>query len=86
MRCFAYYPVETTYRMALSDNPSFELQALLDATVGAVIVIDAGGVVEVFNHSAERMFGYSATEAVGQNVRMLMTGRDRQHHDAYLER
>ena len=72
--------------MALSDNPSFELQALLDATVDAVILIDAGGVMEVFNHSAERMFGYSATEAVGQNVRMLMTGRDRQHHDAYLER
>lgn len=72
--------------MALSDNSSFELQALLDATVDAVILIDAGGVMEVFNHSAERMFGYTAAEAVGRNVRMLMMGRDRDHHDAYLER
>jgi two-component system, LuxR family, sensor kinase FixL len=72
--------------MTLSDSSSFELQALLDATVDAVILIDAGGVMEVFNHSAERMFGYTAAEAIGQNVRMLMTGRDRVHHDAYLGR
>ena len=86
MRCFAYRLVESTYRMRPSGTPSVELQALLDATVDAVILIDAGGIMAVFNHSAERMFGYTAAEAVGQNVRMLMTGRDRQHHDAYLER
>ncbi len=72
--------------MALPVTPSFEIQALLDATVDAVILIDADGIVEVFNHSAERMFGYAAAEAVGQNVSLLMTGRDRHHHDGYLER
>jgi two-component system sensor kinase FixL len=65
---------------------AFELQALLDATVDAVILMRADGAMEVFNHSAERMFGYQAEEVIGKNVRLLMTGRDRDHHDAYVER
>ena len=38
----------------------FELQALLDATVDAVIVIDSRGIIESFNRSGERLFGYTA--------------------------
>jgi len=65
---------------------AFELQALLDAAVDAVILIDGAGAIEVFNQSAERMFGYAAAEVIGKNVQVLMTGRDREHHDAYMER
>lgn len=72
--------------MARPHIPSFEFQALLDAAVDAVILIDHHGVMEVFNHSAELLFGYTAGETVGRNVSMLMTGRDRHHHDGYLER
>jgi two-component system sensor kinase FixL len=72
--------------MAESKAPSYELQALLDAAVDAVILIDARGRIEVFNHAAERLFGYAALEVIGQNVKMLMTDKDRNQHDAYLER
>ncbi len=65
---------------------SLEAQALLDATVDAVILIDHRGIVQVFNRSAERLFGYTAAETLGHNVRMLMTERDRDQHDAYLNR
>jgi two-component system sensor kinase FixL len=65
---------------------SFELQALLDAAADAVILITGRGQIEVFNHAAERLFGYFAVEVLGQNVKMLMTDRDRHQHDAYLER
>jgi two-component system sensor kinase FixL len=65
---------------------SHELQALLDATVDAVITIDHGGSVELFNRAAERLFGFSAAEVVGRNVSMLMTDNDRQHHDQYMHR
>ncbi|MFO1427784.1 MAG: PAS domain S-box protein [Steroidobacteraceae bacterium] len=65
---------------------SDEVQALLDATVDAVVVIDCRGHVEVFNRSAERLFGYRADEVVGRNVSMLMTDRDRGSHDAYMDR
>lgn len=63
-----------------------ELEALLDATVDAVIVISAHGIIERFNRSAERMFGYAAAEVAGRNVSVLMTGVDGAHHDAHLAR
>lgn len=72
--------------MSTPGTPSFELQALLDAAVDAVILIDSHGRVEVFNHAAEHLFGYRAAEVTGQNVKMLMTDGDRDTHDAYLQR
>ena len=63
-----------------------ELQALLDATVDAVILIDHHGRIETFNRSGERLFGYRAEEVVGRNVSVLMTDRDRDSHDAYMNR
>lgn len=63
-----------------------EMQALLDATVDAVLIIDAHGAIETFNRSAERLFGYEAAEVLGRNVSLLMTDRDRGSHDAYMDR
>jgi two-component system sensor kinase FixL len=65
---------------------SLEMQALLDATVDAIITIDAGGTVELFNRAAEQLFGFSAAEVMGRNVSMLMTDADRRHHDDYIRR
>jgi two-component system, LuxR family, sensor kinase FixL len=62
------------------------MQALLDATVDAVLIIDNRGRVETFNRAAERLFGYRPEEVMGQNVNVLMTDRDRASHDAYMER
>ena len=61
-----------------------ELRAVLDAAVDAVIVIDAGGRIETVNRAAERMFGFSAGEIVGQNVSVLMPEPFRGQHDGYL--
>ncbi|MGO9592361.1 MAG: PAS domain S-box protein [Steroidobacteraceae bacterium] len=66
--------------------PSSELQAVLDAAVDAIILIDHGGCVQVFNRAAERLFGYTAQHILGRNVSMLMSERDRDQHDAYMER
>jgi two-component system sensor kinase FixL len=63
-----------------------ELQALLDATVDAVIVIDVRGTIESFNRAGERLFGYMADEVLGRNVNVLMTGTDRDAHDGYMAR
>lgn len=69
-----------------SASDAMELHALLDATVDAVIVIDHRGIMQRFNRAAERLFGYQASEAIGRNVTLLMTGRDGAQHDAYLDR
>lgn len=61
------------------------LNALLDAAVDAIIVIDHQGRIETFNTAAERLFGYSAAEALGHNVRLLMPEPYRGQHDRYLQ-
>ncbi|MBV8909587.1 MAG: PAS domain S-box protein [Gammaproteobacteria bacterium] len=71
---------------AASDARPGELQALLDAAVDAVLVIDHLGRIQRFNQSAERLFGYPAEEVLGRNVSMLMTEKDRLTHDAHLAR
>jgi PAS domain S-box-containing protein len=56
----------------------------VDNVVDAIITIDEAGTVETFNRAAETIFGYDASEVIGQNVRMLMPNPDRGRHDGYL--
>jgi two-component system sensor kinase FixL len=63
-----------------------EFQALLDAAVDGIILIDHRGCVQAFNRAAERLFGYPAQEVLGANVSMLMAEPDRSDHDRYLTR
>ena len=63
-----------------------EFQALLDAAVDAIIVIDTNGLIEEFNDSAERLFGYTKKDVLGKDVRMLMPEPDRSHHGEYIRR
>lgn len=48
------------------------MQAILDNTADAVVTFDEDGAITSFNKSAEAMFGFSASEALGRNVGMLM--------------
>ena len=57
---------------------------VIDTVLDGMIVIDASGTVLLYNAACERLFGYSAQEVLGNNVRMLMTQTDRKNHDAYI--
>ena len=46
------------------------LASILDTVPEAMIVIDEGGIVQSFSPAAERLFGYSAAEMIGKNVKM----------------
>ncbi len=59
-------------------------QAILDTARDAIICIDRRGEVTLFNHAAEVIFGYTAAEVLGQNVRMLMPSPYEEEHDGYL--
>jgi two-component system sensor kinase FixL len=62
------------------------LQSVLDTVPDAMVVIDTLGIMQSFSATAERLFGYTAEEAVGQNVSILMPSPYRPQHDGYLTR
>jgi len=70
----------------MASDPGLDLQALLATTLDAVITVDDSGRMLSFNGAAERLFGYPAQEAIGQNIRLLMTESDRGRYGACLER
>ena len=62
------------------------LRSILEAVPDAMIVIDERGHILSFSAAAERMFGFSEHEILGENVSILMPSPDRERHDGYLER
>lgn len=63
-----------------------QLQSILDTVPEAMIVIDDFGIMRSFSATAVRLFGWSAEEAVGENVSILMPSPYREEHDSYLQR
>ena len=45
---------------------------ILETSAEGIIVTDAQGRIETFNRAAQRIFGYSAEEVIGQNVNLLV--------------
>jgi two-component system sensor kinase FixL len=62
------------------------LQSILDTVPDAMVVIDETGHIQSFSLAAERLFGWSADEVRGKNVKMLMPGPYSEQHDGYLQR
>lgn len=61
------------------------LQAVLDTVVDGIVSISTQGTITAFNPSAERIFGYTADEVLGRNVKMLMPEPYQREHDTYLK-
>lgn len=62
------------------------LQAIVDTAVDAIITIDSMGIIKDFSRSGERLFGYQASEVLGENVKILMPEPYHSEHDGYLQR
>jgi two-component system sensor kinase FixL len=62
------------------------LQSILDTVPDAMVVIDGAGLIRSFSATAERLFGWSPAEVLGQNVKILMPQPYRDDHDGYMER
>jgi two-component system sensor kinase FixL len=65
-------------------DPEAHLRSILATVPDAMVVIDEAGLILSFSAAAEKMFGYSESDVVGQNVKILMPSPDRERHDQYL--
>jgi two-component system cell cycle sensor histidine kinase/response regulator CckA len=59
-------------------------RSVVYTAVDGIITADESGTIQSFNPAAERLFGYSADEVIGQNLSMLMPEPDRSLHDSYI--
>lgn len=57
------------------EDQTTRLHAILNQAVDGIITIDAHGLIESYNQSAERLFGYTAGEAIGQHAQLLIEKR-----------
>lgn len=62
------------------------VNSILQTVPDAMIVINEQGSIHSFSSAAERLFGYSADEVIGTNVKRLMPNPYRAQHDSYLGR
>ena len=62
------------------------LRSITQTAPDAIVIIDERGIIDTVNPAAERLFGYSAAELVGQNVKILMPSPQREAHDSHLAR
>src|SRR3954469_15406795 len=65
---------------------SAELQALLDAAVDGIVVMDEQERITTFNPAAERLFGHRAADVIGREIALLMPEPHRSAHSGYVRR
>ena len=65
-------------------HPAIDFKQLIEAVGDAIVVCDASGAITLWNPAAERMFGFTESEALGQSLDLIIPQRQRQRHwDGY---
>lgn len=61
-----------------------DLKQLVEAVGDAIIASDASGAINLWNPAAQRMFGFTEGEALGQSLDIIIPQRQQQRHwDGY---
>jgi PAS domain S-box-containing protein len=62
------------------EHPNNDAWSWLEMVADAVLIVDAAGTIVYVNSRAVTMFGYSATELVGNSLDILVPVEHRHHH------
>ena len=79
--------LEITTKMLLTHElevSTSRFRSVVDAAYDAIITIDQQHCITLFNRAAENLFGYSATEMLGQPITDLLPERYRANHSQYV--
>ncbi|MFO0785946.1 MAG: PAS domain S-box protein [Phycisphaerales bacterium] len=75
---------DVTQRVAL-EEPVARLAAIVESSDDAIVSKDLDGVIMTWNAGAERIFGYSAAEAIGRHISLIIP-KDRLQEEAAIIR
>jgi PAS domain S-box-containing protein len=64
--------LEATEALKQADRNARFLASIIESSEDAIISKDLNGIITSWNRGAERLFGYTAAEAVGQSIMMLI--------------
>src|SRR5262249_12903261 len=77
--------LELSLRLRLEELAAAQerVNSIVNNVIDGIISIDDRGTIATFNPAAEKIFGYTASEVIGQNVKMLMPEPFHSEHDQY---
>ena len=70
--------------ISAAKNQQEMINQTLTQALDAVVTIDENNIVTFYNPSAERLWGYSPEEVLGQNVKMLVPMAIQSRHDSFV--
>ncbi|AKP50553.1 PAS domain S-box protein [Cyclobacterium amurskyense] len=62
------------------------LKNLLESAPDAIVIVDSTGTIQIVNHQAENIFGYSKPEMIGEEIELLIPGGHKSKHKTHIKK
>ncbi len=65
---------QTQQALIRAEESEKRFRTIVTSVADGIILIDQNGVIQLFNHAAERIFDISVVECIGRNINSLIAG------------